>query len=103
MIEVAAFMSTMNFFASAEMSATASALGVSAKHASMSTWSRTTSSCASRLATSGRDAAGILADEFDFFAGNGVAMLLHIELHAIVHLGGGVGKTGLRTDRSNRS
>ena len=53
MIEVAAFMITMNFLASAETSAAASALGVSTKPARMSTLSRTTSSCASRLATSG--------------------------------------------------
>ena len=53
MIEVAAFMITMNFLASAETSAAASAFGVSAKPASMSTLSRTTSSCARRLATSG--------------------------------------------------
>jgi hypothetical protein len=36
MIEVAAFITTMNFLASAEMSATASAFGVSAKPAKMS-------------------------------------------------------------------
>ena len=53
MIEVAAFMTTMNFFASAETSAAASAFGVSKKPARMSTLSRTTSSCARRLATSG--------------------------------------------------
>ena len=57
MIEVAAFMTTMNFLASAETSAAASAFGVSRKPARMSTLSRTTSSCASRLATSGADAA----------------------------------------------
>ena len=53
MIEVAAFMTTMNFLAWEETSAAASAFGVSRKPASMSTPSRTTSSCASRLATSG--------------------------------------------------
>ena len=53
MIEVAAFITTMNFFASAETSPAASALGVSTKPARMSTLSRTTSSCARRLATSG--------------------------------------------------
>ena len=54
MIEVAAFITTMNFFASADTSAAASAFGVSRKPASRSTLSRTTSSCAWRLATSGR-------------------------------------------------
>ena len=53
MIEVAAFITTMNFLACADTSAAASAFGVSRKPASMSTPSRTTSSCASRLATSG--------------------------------------------------
>ena len=53
MIEVAAFITTMNFFACADTSAAASAFGVSAKPARMSALSRTTSSCASRLATSG--------------------------------------------------
>ena len=53
MIEVAAFMTTMNFLACAETSAAASAFGVSTKPARMSTLSRTTSSCARRLATSG--------------------------------------------------
>ena len=53
MIEVAAFMTTMNFFASADTSAAARALGVRTKPASMSTWSRTISSCARRFATSG--------------------------------------------------
>ena len=44
---------TMSFFACADTSAAASALGVSEKPARMSALSRTTSSCASRLATSG--------------------------------------------------
>jgi len=53
MIEVAAFMTTMNFFACAETSAAASAFGVSKNPARMSTPSRTISSCANRFATSG--------------------------------------------------
>ena len=53
MIEVAAFITTMNFLASAETSPAASALGVSTKPVRMSTLSRVTSSCASRLATGG--------------------------------------------------
>ena len=52
-IEVAAFMTTMNFLACSDTSAAAMALGVSTKPARMSTPSRVTSSCASRLATSG--------------------------------------------------
>jgi hypothetical protein len=53
MIAVAAFMTTMNFLASAETSPAASAFGVSTKPPRMSTLSRTISSWASRLATSG--------------------------------------------------
>src|SRR5262245_37158980 len=53
MIEVAAFITTMSFFASADTSAAARAFGVRMKPARTSTWSRTTSSCARRLATSG--------------------------------------------------
>ena len=40
----------------------------------------------------GRDAAGVLADEFDLLAGDRVAVLLHVELDGIVHLRGGVGE-----------
>ena len=50
---VAAFMITMNFLASAETLDTAMVLGESSKPARMSTLSRVTSSCASRVATSG--------------------------------------------------
>jgi hypothetical protein len=53
MIEVAAFMMTIGFFASAETGATASAFGVRPNPARMATLSRVTSSCASRFATSG--------------------------------------------------
>ena len=53
MTDVAAFMITIGFFASAETGATASAFGVSPNPARMSTLSRVTSSCASRLAMSG--------------------------------------------------
>ena len=34
----------------------------------------------------GRDAAGVLADDLDLLAGDGVAVLLHVELDAVVHL-----------------
>ena len=40
----------------------------------------------------GCDAAGILADEFELLAGDRVAMLLHIELDAVVHLRRRVGE-----------
>ncbi len=53
MIEVAAFMMTMTFFASADTPQPAIAFGVNSQPARMSTLSRTTSSSASRLATGG--------------------------------------------------
>ena len=53
MTEVAAFMITIGFFASAETGATASALGVRPNPARRSTWSRVINSCARRLAMSG--------------------------------------------------
>src|SRR3954467_3482104 len=96
--EVAAFITTMNFFASAETSPAAMALGVSAKPARMSTLSRTTSSCDRRLATSGGvvrvvapphlrgralgdvggGAADVLGDDLDLLPGDGVAVHLHV-------------------------
>jgi hypothetical protein len=53
MVEVAAFMMMVGFFASVEIGATANAFGVRPNPARKSTLSFTTSSCASRLATSG--------------------------------------------------
>jgi hypothetical protein len=52
MTDVAAFMMTIGVFPSADTGAEASAAGVSANPARMSTLSRVTSSCASRLLTS---------------------------------------------------
>src|SRR6516162_6014578 len=59
MIDVAAFITTVNFFACVERSATASASGVSTKPASTSTRSLTMSSCARRLAVSGTPAVSL--------------------------------------------
>ena len=53
MIEVAAFITTMNFLACCETSPAAIAFGVSRKPAMMSTLSRVINSCARRLATAG--------------------------------------------------
>ena len=98
MIEVAAFITTMNFLASADTSPAASAFGVSAKPARMSALVAHHEFLRQPLGDIGRNAAGILADELDLLAGDGVAMLLHIELDAVVHLGGGVGElAGIRT------
>ena len=40
----------------------------------------------------GRGAAGVPADELDLAAGDGVALLLHVELDGVVHLGRRVGE-----------
>src|SRR2546421_13116621 len=53
MIDVAAFMMIIGFFASVATGATAIAFGVRPKPTRKSTLSRVTSSCARRLATSG--------------------------------------------------
>ena len=39
-----------------------------------------------------RDAAGVLADQLDLAAGDGVAVLLHVELDAVVDLRAGIGE-----------
>src|SRR5215510_12130193 len=91
MIDVAAFITTISFFASADTSAAASALGVRMKPARMSTWSRTTSSCARRLATSGATPP-VSADELELSARDRVTILLHVELDRVVHLGRRVGE-----------
>ena len=53
MIDVAAFMMIIGFFASVASGATASALGVKPKPTRKSTLSRVINSCARRFATSG--------------------------------------------------
>ena len=64
------------------------------------------------------DATGILADQLDLAAGDGVAVLLHVKLDAVVDLGAGIGelagvrhhhpdlerllRIGRRSDRANQ-
>ena len=91
-IEVAAFMTTMNFLASSDTEAAPSAFGVSVKPAMMSTLSRTTSSWARRFATSGAGPPSSLTMSSIFFAGNGFAVLLHVGLDAIEHLDASIGE-----------
>ena len=79
-------MITMNFFAEAETSAAASAFGVSTKPARISTPSRTTISCASRLATSGATPPVSLRMNSIFLPAPVVTVPLHIELDTVVHL-----------------
>jgi hypothetical protein len=68
---------TIGFLASVPTSAAASASGVRENPAMMSALSRTTSSWARRLATSGAvpPVPGILADQLDLLAGDRVAVL----------------------------
>src|SRR5215472_9087892 len=92
MIAVAAFIFTMNFFACADTSPAASALGVSAKPASRSTLSRTMSSCASRLGDSRRDPPGFLGGDPVLFAGTLSAVLFDVGFEAFIYLPGRVEK-----------
>jgi hypothetical protein len=79
--DVAAFMITIGFFASAEMGATASAFGVSPKPARMSTLSRVRSSCAWRLAMSRRRSGRIPDDDARPSPAVDVAVQLEVRLH----------------------
>ena len=50
----------------------------------------------------GGDAADILADDLDLLAGDGVAVLLHVELDAVVELDAGIGElAGERQDHAD--
>src|SRR5262249_62166731 len=50
----------------------------------------------------GRIPAGVLADQLDLLTDNRVAVLLHVELDAVVHLGGGIGElSGIGEDHAN--
>ena len=93
----------MNFFACADTSAAASALGVSEKPARMSTLVAHDQFLREPLGDVGRDAAGILADDLDLLAGDRVAVLLHVELDAVVDLRAGIGELARRTAGSGRS
>ncbi len=92
MIEVAAFITTMNFLASADTSAAASAFGVRRKAGEDVGVVADHELLREPFGDVGRDAAGILADKFDLLAGDRVAVLLHIKLDAVVHLRRGVGE-----------
>ena len=99
MIEVAAFITTMNFLASAETSAAASAFGVSTKPGEDVGVIAHDQFLRQPLGDVGRDTAGVFADQFDLLAGDSVAVLLHVKLDGVVHLRGGVGElAGIRHD-----
>lgn len=92
MIEVAAFMTTMNFFACAETSAAASAFGGEQESGQDVDALAHDEFLRESFGDVGRRAADVAADDLDLFAGNRVAVLLHISLHAIVELDAGIGE-----------
>ena len=97
--DVAAFKMIIGFLACVAMSATASASGVRPKPARKSTLSRTTSSCARRLATSGDGPVGVADDDLDLASRDRVAVDLLERLDAGVELLAVVGeRTGKRRD-----
>ena len=97
-IEVAAFMTTMNFLASADTSAAASAFGVSTKAGEDVDLVAHDQLLREPLGDVRRRAADVLEDQFDLLAGDGVAVLLHVGLDAVLDLDAGVGELA-RTGR----
>ena len=91
-IDVAAFMITMNFFAWAETSEAAIALGVSTNPAMNVHPVAGDEFLRKALGYVGRHAAHVLTNDLNFPAGNRIALLLHVELDAVVELGGRVGE-----------
>ena len=90
MIEVPAAITISGTLAWVASGAAASAAGVMPKPAMKLTLSLTISSCARRLVLSGT-ARVVLEDDFDLLAGDGVAVLLHVELDRVVDLLAGRG------------
>ena len=98
MIDVAAFMMTMTFFASADTPQPAIAFGRQQPAGeNVDLVANDEFFAPAVLATGGFDATDILADDLDLLAGDGVAVLLHIKLNAFVDLLGRVGElAGIR-------
>ena len=92
MIEVAAFMITMNFLASAETSAGRERVRGQREAREDVDLVAHDQFLREALGDVRRDAAGVLADDLDLLAGDGVAVLLHVELDAVVDLRRGVGE-----------
>ena len=76
MTEPAAFMMTSGTLASVATGAIAAALGDQTTPARNCTWSRVTSSCARRLATSGLGAGVVALDELDVDARRQILLVL---------------------------
>ena len=92
----------MNLLTCAETSAIASALGVVAIAGQHVDLVADDQFLREPLGHIRRNAARVLADEFEFLASDGVTMLLHIELDAVVHLRCGIGELArVRTDQAD--
>ena len=102
MIEVAAFITTMNFFASAETSPTAKAFGVSAKPANIHvvTYDQLLRETLGHVRCRTAD---VLADDLDLPSGDRVAVLLHVEFDTFVYLRCGVSELAGVCQQSNQS
>ena len=101
MIEVPAAITISGILACVASGAAASAAGVTPKPAMKLTLSLTISSCARRLVLSGT-ARVVLQDDFDLLAGDGIAVLLHVELDRVVDLLAGRGlAAGHRQDQAD--
>ena len=95
-------MSTMNFLASAETSAAAERVRRQREAGEDVDLVAHDQFLRQALGDVGVRAAGVLADDFDLLAGDGVAMLLHVELDAVVDLRRGVGElAGIGDDHAD--
>ena len=97
MIEVAAFMITVNFLASRRDVADRERVGRQDQPAEDVDLVAHDQLLREALGDVGRDAAGVLADDLDLLAGDGVAVLLHVELDGVVHLRRRCRRTGRNT------
>ena len=92
MIEVAAFMTTMNFLASVGNAGRAERFRRQREAGEDVDLVAHDQFLRQALGDVRVRAAGVLADDLDLLAGDGVAVLLHVELDAVVDLRGGVGE-----------
>ena len=101
-IDVAAFMTTMNFLASAETPARAERFRRQREACQNVDVVTHDQLLRQTLGDIGIGPAGILADDLDLLAGDGVAVLLHVELDAVVDLRGSVGElAGIGADHAD--
>ena len=92
MIEVAAFMMTMNFFRFGRNAASRNRVRGEHEAGQDVDLVAHHEFLGQPLGDRRRDAADVLADDLDLLAGDGVAVLLHVKLDAFVDLLGGVGE-----------